>query len=259
MDTHQSFDTSLFSSLGKAMIFAAGLGTRLKPLTDTMPKALIKIANKPLLEHVIEKLKRAGFNEIIINIHHFGQQIIDFVQSKNNFDIHIEFSDERNQLLDTGGGIKNASCFFDDGRPLLIHNVDILSNVDLQQFYNSHITNKASASLLVSHRDTSRYLLFDDANNLCGWLNKQTKEIKSPYPNLNPANYHQLAFSGLHIIDPAIFKYMDKFPIRFSIIDFYLSICHETTIQSYAPNNLRMIDVGKLDALKDAERFVSGK
>ena len=143
----------------KALIFAAGLGTRLKPLTDKIPKALIPIGGKPLLEHVILKLKASGFNEIIVNVHHFPDQIIDFLKSKNNFDIRIEVSDERNLLLDTGGGIKNTAWFFDDGKPFLVHNVDILSNVDLNDLYNEHIHSDSLATLVVSKRDTFRYLL----------------------------------------------------------------------------------------------------
>ena len=136
------------------MIFAAGLGTRLKPLTNTMPKALVPILGKPLLEHVIEKLKQAGFNEIIINIHHFGEQVIEFVASKNNFGINIEFSDERDKLLDTGGAIKKAGWFCEGDEPILIHNVDILSDIDIREVYNQHIQSKAMATLVVSDRDT---------------------------------------------------------------------------------------------------------
>ena len=133
----------------KAMIFAAGLGTRLKPLTDNIPKALVPVAGKPLLQHTIEKLKQSGFDEIIINIHHFGQQIIDFVQENHLFDIRIEFSDEREQLLDTGGGIKKAAWFFDDNEPFLIHNVDILSNVNLHDLYHFHLKNNTAATLQI--------------------------------------------------------------------------------------------------------------
>ena len=143
------------------MIFAAGLGTRLKPITDNLPKALVPIAGKPLLEHVILKLKTAGFDEIIINIHHFPDQIIDFMKANNNFGIRIEVSDERDELLDTGGGIRKVAWFFDDGKPFLVHNVDILSNIDLVELYNQHISTNSLATLVVSQRDTFRYLLFD--------------------------------------------------------------------------------------------------
>src|SRR5664280_1226211 len=162
----------------KAMIFAAGLGTRLKPVTDNLPKALVPIAGKPLLEHVILKLKSAGFDEIIVNIHHFPDQIIDFLKANNNFSIRIEVSDERNLLLDTGGGIRRAAWFFDDEKPFLVHNVDILSNVDLKELYQQHLRSNSLATLVVSKRDTFRYLLFNDDNRLCGWINEKTGETK---------------------------------------------------------------------------------
>ena len=237
------------------MIFAAGLGTRLKPLTDTMPKALVPISGKPLLQHIIEKLKTSGFDEIIINVHHFAEQIIDFVRANNNFGIHVEFSDERSTLLDTGGGIKKAAHFFNDGKPFLIHNVDILSDMNLHELHASHQKSGALATLLVSVRETSRYLLFDDENRLRGWINKQTGELKSPFPNFNPSKCRELAFSGIHVLSPAILHYMNDFPDKFSIIDFYLSVCDKTYIQAYVPKNISLLDVGKIDSLDEAERF----
>lgn len=240
----------------KALIFAAGLGTRLKPLTDTMPKAMVPVAGKPLVQHIIEKLKAAGFREIIINVHHFAEQIIGFVRANNDFGIHIEFSDERRQLLDTGGGIKKAAWFFGDGKPFLVHNVDILSDIDLAQLYAYHLKNNATATLVCSRRNTSRYLLFDNTNTLRGWINKKTGEVKPPAKNLQPENYQQLAFSGIHVLSPEIFGYTEAFPDRFSVIDFYLSICHKTDIQAYIPENLQLLDVGKTDSLTEAEKFL---
>src|SRR5574344_733937 len=144
----------------KAMIFAAGLGTRLRPLTNTMPKALVPVAGKPMLEHVITKLKSSGFDDITINIHHLGQQIIDFLKAHDNFGVTIHISDEREKLLDTGGGIKKARAFLgNDEAPFLVHNVDILSNIDLKDFYQHHLTNECTATTLVSRRQSSRYLL----------------------------------------------------------------------------------------------------
>jgi len=238
----------------KAMILAAGLGTRLRPLTDTMPKALISIKDKPLLEYVIEKLKVAGFEEIIINIHHFGQQIIDFVQSKNCFGIRIEFSDERDNLLDTGGAIKKAAWFFDDGKPFLIHNVDILSNIDLCELCEYHKKHAYLASLVVSHRKTSRYLLFDENNLLKGWINTKTGERRSPFTDFDSTQYTPLAFSGIHVLHPDVFNYMNNFPEKFSIVDFYLSICNREKLYGYVPRNLQLIDVGKLDSLSQVEK-----
>lgn len=240
----------------KAMIFAAGLGTRLKPLTDTMPKAMIPIAGKPMLQYVIEKLKAAGFTDIIINIHHFGEQIIDFVKSNNSFDIRIEFSDEKEKLLDTGGGIKRAASFFNDGRPFLIHNVDIISNIDLKQFYESHLKTNNLATLVCSKRETSRYLLFDKNRCLKGWVNRKTGEVKSPTTNFNPNEYNQLAFSGIHVISPLVFDLMDSFPDKFSIIDFYISMCNHNNIVYYSPENLQIIDIGKHESLQLAEGII---
>ncbi len=238
----------------KAMIFAAGLGTRLKPITDKMPKALVKISGKPLLWHTIQKLKTAGFDEIIINVHHFADQIIDYVKSNNNFDIRIEFSDERDMLLDTGGGIKKAAWFF-NGQPFLVHNVDIISNVDLKVLYDDHLNNNPLATLVVSERETSRYLLFDENLNLKGWTNTQSGEIKSPIENFQPEKYNKLAFSGIQVLDPVIFSYMKNFPDKFSVIDFYLSVCDRENIWAFIPNDLKIIDVGKIDSIREAEKF----
>lgn len=241
----------------KALIFAAGLGTRLKPITDTMPKALVPINGKPLLEHVICKLKDADFNEIIINVHHFADQIIDFVKSKNYFDIHIEFSDERNELLETGGGIKKAQSFFNDDMPFLVHNVDILSNIDLKALYEYHLEKNSLATLLVSERETSRYLLFNKENSLEGWINISTGATKPKEKKLSIEALNKYAFSGIHIISPTIFKEMESWNGKFSIIDFYLSIVSKAKISGYIAPTLRMIDVGKLDSIKEAELLYS--
>lgn len=256
----------------KAMIFAAGLGTRLKPLTDTMPKALVPVGGKPLLEHTIEKLKAAGFDEIIINIHHFAEQIIDFVEANRHFGIHIEFSDEREELLDTGGGIKKASAFLNDSQPFLVHNVDILSNIDLQKLYKISIQHTRSdsvapqsrqsqlhsplATLVCSERKTSRYLLFDSDNRLKGWINEKTGEVKSPFPNFEPQRYRKLAFAGIQILQPSVFQYMAGFPDRFSIIEFYLSMCDKEELVCHIPDNLKLIDVGKTQSLQEAALFL---
>lgn len=240
----------------KALIFAAGLGTRLKPLTDTIPKALVPINGKPLLEHVILKLKDAGFSEIIVNVHHFPDQIIDFLKKKNNFDILIKISDERNNLLDTGGGIKHTEHFFSDGNPFLVHNVDILSNIDLKELYNFHCNQaKSLTTLVVSKRDTYRYLLFNDDNNLCGWINEKTLETK-PIPHLNPNDYNKLAFSGIQVISPRIFDIMKNYEDKFPIVDFYLQNCQTQKIIGYIPENLQMMDVGKINVLSEAEEFL---
>lgn len=238
------------------MIFAAGLGTRLKPLTDSIPKALVLISGKPLLQLVIEKLKNAGFNEIIINVHHFPNQIIDFLKLNNNFGIRIEVSDERDVLLDTGGGIRKAAWFFDDGKPFLVHNVDILSNIDLGALYHQHLRTNSLATLVVSQRDTFRYLLFDDNLRLNGWINEKTGETKPE--NLKKIEfYNKLAFSGIQVLSPKVFELMENLKPKFPIMDFYLSNAASQTISGFVPQDYKMMDVGKLDVLDEAERFVN--
>ena len=191
------------------MIFAAGLGTRLKPLTDHMPKALVPVAGRPMLEHVILKLKAAGFNELVINIHHFGEQILDFLRANQNFGLTIHISDERDCLLDTGGGIRKAEPFFRGNEPFLVHNVDILSDTDLKALYEYHRQSGNDATLLASRRKTIRYLLFDDEKRLCGWINKDTLQTKPEGFAYNPEHHHEYAFSGIHVISPSLFHYME--------------------------------------------------
>lgn len=240
----------------KAMIFAAGIGKRLRPLTENTPKALVPIGGKPMLEHVILKLKAAGFDHLIINIHHLGQQIIDFLAANNNFGVHIDISDERDYLLDTGGGIKKAASFLDNNEPFLVHNVDILSNIDLQELYNAHTSSKRLATLLVSQRNTSRYLLFNKENKLCGWRNRETGEVKSYYPYFDPEQYTEYAFGGIHVMSPQIFDCMEEWTGKFPIINFYLAICAKYNIQAFPANDLKIIDIGKPDTLQLAEEWL---
>ena len=235
------------------MIFAAGLGTRLKPLTDTMPKALVPVAGKPLLAHVIEKLRQAEFTHIVINVHHFADQIIDYVQASHQFGIDIRISDEREQLLETGGGIKKAAPLFDVSKPILIHNVDILSNLDLADIYNK--VGENDALLVVSERNTSRYLLFNEIQHLVGWTNISTGERRGPICDNPQTTVLRLAFSGIHVIGPRLLKRMNSYPERFPIIDFYLNECSSASIQAFVPSNLKMMDVGKLDTLHEADAF----
>ena len=167
----------------QAMIFAAGLGTRLKPLTDTMPKALVPVAGQPLLWHVVQKLRAAGFERIVVNVHHFAQQIVDYLQANDRFGLDIRISDETSGLLETGGGIKKALPLFDQDSPILIHNVDILSNADLAACYSLVEQRAPEALLLVSSRKTKRYLLFDDQKRLQGWTNIETGEVRGMAEN----------------------------------------------------------------------------
>ena len=239
-------------------ILAAGLGTRLKPLTDTMPKALVPVGGRALLQLLIEKIQHeCNDPEIVINIHHFADQIIDFVEAHHSFDLPIRFSDERDQLLETGGGLKQAAPLFNNNEPILIHNVDILSNVHLGTFYQQHADDPdVAATLIVSERKTKRYLLFDDTNRLVGWTNIETGEVRSPYPDLDVECCKKYAFSGIHIVSKSLIELMDKWEGKFPIIDFYLSVCHQVIIRADVRSDLQLLDVGKLDSLTQAEEMV---
>lgn len=273
------------------MIFAAGLGTRLKPLTDTMPKALVRVGGEPLIKRVILNLAAAGVERIVVNVHHFAEQIIDYLKDNDNFGLDIRISDETAGLLETGGGIKKAAPLFDPADPILIHNVDILSNVDLREFYQiasqsekrkvkseesecgsekgkveneegrgkneeSNYCDAVDAVLLVSWRKTKRYLLFNDDMKLVGWTNIETGEVRSPYPELNPKECRMYAFAGIHALSPRLLKMMDEFPDRFGIIDFYLKACATHNIKGYIKDDLKLMDIGKLDTLAQAEEFL---
>lgn len=240
------------------MIFAAGLGTRLRPLTDHCPKALVRVAGRPMLARVIDRLTEAGFDDIIVNIHHFGEQIVDYLQQHPFPKARIRISDERNLLLDTGGGIFKARPLLDGDEPFLIHNVDIVSDVDLASFYQKHLHAHADASLLVSRRKTSRYLLFDNDLHLQGWINKATGEIKPEDMAYADNLYQELAFGGIHVFSPSLFRYMerDKWQAPFSIIPFYLSVCRQAKIQGIPFDGHYWFDVGKPDTLKQAEELL---
>ena len=252
------------------MIFAAGLGTRLKPLTDTMPKALVRVGGEPLIKRVILNLAAAGVERIVVNVHHFAEQIIDYLKDNDNFGLDIRISDETAGLLETGGGIKKAAPLFDPAAPILIHNVDILSNVNLSEFYQiasrseegrvkseeSNCCDAVDAVLLVSWRKTKRYLLFNDDMKLVGWTNIETGEVRSPYPDLDPKKCRMYAFAGIHALSPRLLKMMDEFPDRFGIIDFYLKACATHNIKGYVKDDLKLMDIGKLDTLAQAEEFL---
>ena len=245
----------------QAMIFAAGLGTRLKPLTDTMPKALVPVDGRPLLDINIRRLMAQGYDRFVVNIHHFAQQIVDYVNEQDYAPL-VHFSDESAQLLETGGGLKKAAPLFRDDQPILIHNVDILDNVNYDWFARQHQPDE-DAVLLVSRRKTKCYLLFDNAMHLMGWKNIETGEIKSPYEYVRRTGLSQhgeelnmFAFSGIHSFSPRLFSLMERFPDRFPIIDFYLSVCHRAPIVGLVKDDLRLMDVGKLETLDQAEIFI---
>ena len=243
------------------MIFAAGLGTRLKPLTDTMPKALVPVGGRPLLDINIRRLMAQGYDRFVVNMHHFAQQIIDYVKEQDYAPL-VHFSDESDQLLETGGGLKKAQALFRDDQPILIHNVDILDNVNYDWFARQHQPDE-DAVLLVSQRTTKRYLLFDNAMHLMGWKNVETGEIKSPYEYVRRTGLSQhgeelnmFAFSGIHSFSPRLFPLMERFPERFPIIDFYLSVCHRAPIVGLVKPDLQLMDVGKIETLDQAEKFI---
>lgn len=238
------------------MIFAAGLGTRLRPLTNDRPKALVEVAGKSLLEHNIERLKAAGCDHLVVNVHHFGQQIIDFLQEHDNFGIDIRVSDERQLLLDTGGGIRQALSLFDEAAPILIHNVDIISDIDLRALYQAHMdhaaqTDGCGATLAINQRKTSRYLMFDDEQRLCGWTNISTGEVKGTMGE-------KFAFSGIHVVDPQLFPLLKAMPEGpYPIISFYLQACKQQNLFGYDVTKNRWVDCGKPESLTKAAEILT--
>lgn len=241
----------------KAMIFAAGLGTRLRPLTNHKPKALVEIKGTPLLELVIRRLIHFGFDDIIINVHHFADQIIAFVKLKNKFGVKIQISDERHQLLETGGGLKYAQSFFQDSQAFLVCNADIISDLDLKLMYDQHLVNDALATLAVRHRSTSRYLIFDkETQVLQGWLNTKNGDMKMRRHGADALQL--LAFSGIHIISPSIFDFMPN-EEKFSIIDVYLKAAKTEKIIAYRHDDSFWLDVGKPESLALAENYMESQ
>ena len=250
----------------KAMIFAAGLGTRLKPITDTLPKALVPVCGKPLIEHVVRRLKSAGIDEAVVNVHHFADKVEAWVAEQDIMPMDI--SDERQMLLETGGAVLHAREYLEGCGHFLIHNVDILSDVDLGWFMGQ-VRPEALATLLVSKRKSSRYLLFDpETMRLVGWTNVSTSQVKSPYPDIDPHKCLKLAFSGIHIMSEKVFEVMDGYVLEkglktddsapsFPIMDFYLSVCDTHGIYGVVAEDLHLVDVGKLDTLELAEREIS--
>lgn len=233
----------------RAMIFAAGLGTRLRPITDNIPKALVPIKGHPLLEIAILRLKAAGCRDIIVNIHHFGDQIIDFLVRNDHFGINIQISDERDVLLDTGGGLKHAAWFLKD-EPFVLLNADVVTNLDIQKLYQTHVQSGALATLAVRQRESSRYFLFNAEGQLCGWGNEKTgeKRLSRAENNLSP-----WCFSGIHAISPRIFDFFPEEESVFSIIDSYLNASATERVLAYSHNDDIWLDVGKIPQLEKAE------
>ena len=255
----------------KAMIFAAGVASRLRPLTDRMPKALVPVGGVPMLQRVILRLKESGFTEITVNIHHFGEQIRCFLDANSAFGVTLHISDERGRLLDTGGGILKARPFLDGSEPFLVHNVDIASDVDLTAMYRQHLSGTAAATLLVSDRDTSRKLIFrkDDGSadglgglRLCGWTNLATGEVRPQGFVPEEGRCCELAFGGIHVLSPEIFGYMGtgtEWQGAFPIMPFYLDVCTHLPLAAYRQPEIHWFDIGKPDTLARADAYYSQK
>ena len=263
----------------KAMIFAAGLGTRLKPITDTLPKALVPVCGKPLLEHIARKLQRVGINEAVVNIHYFANKIEEWVKeqqwittdanNKEKEKMLFEISDEKELLLETGGAVLHARHYLQGCGQFLIHNVDILSNCDIEWFAKE-AKEESLATLLVSERKTSRFLLFEpETLRLVGWHNTDTGDYHTISPEITPDKCRALAFSGIHILSDRVLALMDEYVdekglprddakgTRFPIMSFYMWAAKNHPIYGGVAHNLEFIDVGKLDALKPAEEFIT--
>ena len=242
----------------KALIFAAGLGTRLRPLTDTMPKALVPVAGVPMLARVLCKLRDAGLDSFVVNVHHFAEQIERFLAENGNFGVPVAISREEREPLETGGGIRHAAPLLASpaGR-FLVHNVDILSDLDVRWFL-AQDDPESLATLLLIDAPADRYLLFDDEMRLVGWTNVRTGEVKSPFlPDFDPSKYRRYSFCGIHIVSEAVFDKMAAWPEKFSIIDFYLQQAAENKIRGVLAPDLHLIDIGSPARLAEANALLS--
>lgn len=240
----------------KAMVFAAGLGTRLRPFTLEHPKALVPVGGVPMLQRVIEKLRDTGVTEMVVNVHHFAGQIEQFLRDNDNFGLTIHVSDERRLLLDTGGGILKARQWLDGSEPFIVHNADILTDFDLRGMVDAHKSSGADVTLLTADRVTSRYLCFDSDNRMCGWLNEKTGQVRPE--GFIPEGMSCMAFGGVHVISPAVFERLDRYAADevFSIIPFYADACSGMIIKSYMiPSSSRWFDIGKPETLELANKI----
>lgn len=233
----------------KAMLFAAGLGTRLKPITDSVPKALVEVNGKTLLEHNIRYLQRFGIYDVIINVHHFPLKIEDTIFEHSGFGSSVTISDERNELLETGGGLKKAAPFFEGEDAFVVMNVDVLTNLDLGKMITEHMLGSAVATLAVMKRDSSRHFLFDKDMRLCGWKNNKTHEerIVRQTSSLEP-----YAFSGIQVLSRDVLADM-PFEGKFSLVDLYLHLAKDLVLKGYDHTGNLFIDVGKPGSIEQAE------
>lgn len=246
----------------KAMIFAAGLGTRLKPFTLNHPKAMVEVGGRPMLEHVIRRLVRAGITEIVVNVHHFAQEIIEYIKHNPTEGVKIYISNEESVLLDTGGGILNARQWLKDADAVLVHNADILTDVNIPAILDDHTRSDADATLLVAERDTTRYLFFDrNTGKLRGWKNFFTDAVKPAdfIPNLELMD--KRAYAGVHVFNPRIFTHLEQYAKEngkvFSIIPFYIANCNILDIREYEQSSpYHWLDIGKPETLVFAEELL---
>ena len=243
----------------KALVFAAGLGTRLRPFTLEHPKALVPMAGVPMLQRVIEKLKQAGITDITVNVHHFADQIIDFLDRNGGFGTDIKISDERDLLLDTGGGILKARALLGEDEPFLVHNADIFTDFPLQEMIERHASTGADITLLADARNTSRYIIFSPEGKMTGWTNITTGQVLPEGFKPDPGSL-QLAFGGVHILSPSVFPVLEKHSGEraFPIMPFYISECRTLDIRAYTPSApYRWHDIGKPESLRAAELSMS--
>lgn len=237
--------------INRAMILAAGLGTRFKPWTDTHPKALAPVNGKSLLQRNITYLQGFGIRDVVVNVHHFADQIVGALQANQGWGSRIMISDESAEVLETGGGLKKARPFLEDA-PFVLMNVDILTDMDLGAMIDDHFTHLPLATLAVTGRTTSRYFLFDQEDQLCGWRNTQTGQERMTRPTVT--DLLQKAFSGIHVIDPAIFGLIGR-EGKFSIVDVYLDLAEKQSIRGFDHSHSKLIDVGKPASAEEATRL----
>lgn len=239
----------------KAFILAAGLGTRLKPLTDDRPKALVEVAGKPLINHVVESVMRAGISELVVNVHHFADRLIQHILNWEYPGLTVHISDESDELMDTGGGILKARSFLDDGQPFLVHNVDIISDIDLGAMAREHLATEALATLATRQRETTRSLMITPDGRLCGWKNRISGETKICFESI----FSEVAFSGIHIIGPEFWGAVPWGRRPLSIIDIYLQLASEgKQIQSFPHQSGFWLDLGRIEQIAEAEKLLVG-
>jgi len=241
------------AAISKAMIFAAGLGTRFKPWTDLHPKALAPVNGKSLLQRNIEYLQQYGIRDVVVNVHHFAEQITDALAASNGWGSRITISDERDEVLETGGGLKKARHWLEEA-PFLVMNVDILTDLDLGAMMRDHFEHGPLATLAVTGRETSRYFLFDEQDQLRGWRNVKTGQERWAGDASYPGAVIEKAFSGIHVIDPAIFGLM-KQEGKFSMVDVYLDLAAAHAVRCFDHSGSKLIDVGKPESAERASKL----